>query len=995
MKTSTSPQQPFIQMEHKWLAHWEKTKLVDKYRAKNANAKKKFSFMDGPITANNPMGVHHAWGRTYKDLWQKFHNLHGHHQRFQNGFDCQGLWVEVEVEKELGLQSKKDIENLVPNDTKASIAKFVQLCKDRVHTFATIQTKQSKRLGYFMDWENSYYTMSDQNNYMIWHLLKTCHDHGWIYKGYDSVPWCPRCGTAISQHEILTEDYKELTHETVYFKLALTKLSKPMQSIIDLNKKSVFFLAWTTTPWTVPGNVALAVNTDLTYVLAAVGEYLLILAKDRAPEVLKKHPHEVQAELSGKDLVGAQYEGPFDDLPRVQTAHKEAPQTFHTVVDGTAIVTADEGTGILHVAPGQGQEDFQLGKKEGLPIIDLIDEDASYYEELGALSGTNAKEKPGIIFAELKQRSQGRFFFKTQSYKHRYPRCWRCKTELVWRVVEEWYIAMDQPSRQDTKDTRTLRQRMIDVAKKITWIPSFGLDRELDWLNNMHDWMISKKRFWGLALPIWVSEDGEEFEVIGSKQELKERADKGWENFEGKSPHRPYIDDITIISKRTGKHMHRIPDVGNVWLDAGIVPFSTITDPQTGELAYLTNKTYFDQWFPVDFITESFPGQFKNWFYSLIAMGTVLENTNPFHTVLGFATMVDEKGNPFHKSAGNAIEFVEAADRFGADLIRWVTTSHNPAQNIRFGEKAVQDTMRNLYLTLWNVYKFYTEYAAIEKISPPAKDTPQEYNHVLDTWIRDRIAQTEEQARTGLSIYAAHTAAEAIQLFVRDLSTWYLRRSRDRVWIHTEDPRDKQSFYHTLYSILVDLSVLISPFMPFISEEMYTSLTKEPSVHLASWPIYTHKPNFKLLKDMETVRTIVEEGHRIRKEKKIKVRQPLAEITVQLPPSQKFLIKKHTSAYQRLIAEELNVKKVTLTETTDTDLTITYDTTLTEELIQEGKLRDLIRSIQAERKKQGIQIHEKVNLTIPAEFEPYTETIQRSVYTDTLTTGDSIRIEKP
>ncbi len=986
-----NPNQAFIDMEHKWLEHWYKSGITDKYRAKNVSSKETFSFMDGPITANNPMGVHHAWGRSYKDLWQKFHNLLGHKQRFQNGFDCQGLWVEVEVEKELGLKSKKDIENLVPGDKKASIAKFVQLCKDRVLKFSEIQTQQSKRLGYFMDWDHSYYTMSAENNYMIWHFLKKCFENGWIYKGHDSVPWCPRCGTSISQHEMLTEDYSEVQHETVFFKL---KIAPDNLGKVGAQEQA-YFLAWTTTPWTVPGNVALAVNTEINYnLIKTESGQNLILAESRTKDSIKEK-YEVVKVFTGKDLHGISYEGPFDELERVQEAKALHPDTFHTVVDGSAIVTETEGTGILHVAPGQGQEDFNLGKQYKLSVIELIEEDASYYKGLGEFSGQNAKQKPGMIFTFLKEHANGEFFYKTQSYRHRYPLCWRCKTELVWRVVDEWYIAMDKPS-ANGKNKRTLRQRMVEVAKKIQWIPEFGLDRELDWLDKMHDWLISKKRYWGLALPIWVSEDGKEFEVIGGEDELKQRAIEGYEELEGHTPHRPFIDNIKIKSA-SGKIMNRVPDVGNVWLDAGIVPYSTITDPKTGKVAYIANKEFFNEWFPIDLITESFPGQFKNWFYSMIAMSTVLEDTNPYKTVIGYATLLAEDGRAMHKSWGNSIEFNEGADKIGVDVMRWMYARQNYTDNMLFGYKKGDEVRRQVYLLIWNVYKFFMEYGQLDGISYKEFSTelnPENSKNVLDKWILNRMIYLVSYSKESLLKYNIRDFAIETESFINDLSTWYLRRSRDRVWMHAESEEDKSSFYKTLYTVLVNLSVILSPVMPFITEEVYTSLTGNESVHLAQWPELSVKQDEVLIEDMKRVRAVVEAGHRTRKETKIKVRQPLQHAFVVLPKDMKLLHEDYEDAYKKLIAEELNVKEVSLkAEPIPLDPNVTYDTALTEELLMEGRVRELIRSIQSERKKLNIKLDQKVKLTIPEEFKGHEQEIAKAVLTETIAIGPELKVE--
>ncbi len=398
----------FPEKEKEVLKFWGDNKIFEKLRQKN-KGKKRWSFLDGPITANNPMGVHHAWGRTFKDLFQRYKAMQGYELRYQNGFDCQGLWVEVEVEKELGFKNKKDIE-------KYGIDKFVEKCKERVKKYSAIQTEQSIRLGQWMDWENSYYTMSDENNYAIWHFLKECWQKGYLYKGRDSVPWCPRCGTAISQHEILTEEYKEITHKAIYFKL----------KVID--RPNTYFLVWTTTPWTIPANVALAVNPNMEYGLYDDGKEKLILSKDLAKNVLTKE-FALKKSFKGKALKGLKYEGPFDDLPRVKRISAENLKTFHTVVSDKDLVTAVEGTGIVHIAPGAGEEDFKIAQKEKLAVIDIIDEGAFYLNEMNDFSGKSAKNNPEIIFGYLQSYKQGQFFYKTEDYTHRYPTCGRCKTE--------------------------------------------------------------------------------------------------------------------------------------------------------------------------------------------------------------------------------------------------------------------------------------------------------------------------------------------------------------------------------------------------------------------------------------------------------------------------------------------------------------------------------------------------------------------------------------
>ncbi|HBE24081.1 MAG TPA: isoleucine--tRNA ligase, partial [Ktedonobacter sp.] len=491
----------------KW---WDDQGVLQMYLQRNEHSDKQFSFLDGPITANNAMGVHHAWGRTYKDIYQRLKTMQGYQQRYQNGFDCQGLWVEVEVEKDLGLKSKLDIEAY-------GIDEFVQRCKDRVFTFAKRQTDQSIRLGYWMDWGNDYYTLSDENNFTIWSFLKRCHEKGLLYKGHDVMPWCPRCATGISNMEIESEGYKETTHLSLYVRFPL------------VDRPGEYLLAWTTTPWTLAANVAAAVHPDLPYIkVEQDGEYYY-LAQELLP-VLKalkgrdKGDYHVVQTLKGSDMVGWSYHGPFDELPAEQGV-------VHTVVPWKD-VSATEGTGIVHIAPGCGREDFALSKEFNLAAVAPVDEFGVYVAGFDWLTGQFAAEVGQQIADDLAQKG---LLYRPQNYKHRYPTCWRCKTELIFRLVDEWFISMEE-----------LRYEIMDVVRQINWIPGFGLERELDWLRNMDDWMISKKRYWGLALPIYDCPQCGTFEVIGSKDELEELAASGWEEFEGHSPHRPWIDAVKV-----------------------------------------------------------------------------------------------------------------------------------------------------------------------------------------------------------------------------------------------------------------------------------------------------------------------------------------------------------------------------------------------------------------------------------------------------------------
>lgn len=954
----------FPELEKKLLADWDKSSLVKKYLNRNKNSKKYFSFLDGPITANNPMGIHHAWGRTYKDIWQRFKNMQGYKQRFQNGFDCQGLWVEVEVEKELGFKNKKDIEIF-------GVAKFVELCRERVKKYSGIQTEQSKRLGYFMDWDHSYYTLSEDNNYMIWYFLKKCYENGWIYKGKDAVAWCPRCETAISQHEMLTEDYKELTHRTVY-------LAFPI-----VGQTEEYLLVWTTTPWTIPANIAIAVDPNLDYSQVEIGKKKYWVAKEAKDRVIGTGSHKVLKTVKGSKLVGLRYTGAFDDLPKVKEIIHGKNDKFHVVIATDNLIlpiTTTEGTGMVHIAVSAGAEDFKLGKKIGLPMIPVIEDDASYMPGLGFLSGKNAKKHPEVILDYLEKLNEDghHFFFRIENYTHRYPACWRCKTELVWKVTDEWYIAMDQPvaiskpklpvdltewgeeeKEPEIPDTRTLRERMKAVTKRINWIPGFGMEREMDWLNNMHDWLISKKnRYWGLALPIWECKKCGNFEVIGSKDELEERAVSGWKEFKGKSPHKPQIDAIKIKCSKCGEIVSRIEPVGNPWLDAGIVSFSTISENNQAcnfdltktKPSYLIDKKAWQNWFPADFVTESFPGQFKNWFYSLIAMSTVLEDVNPMKTVLGFGTLFGEDGRPMHKSWGNSVEFNEGADKIGVDVMRWMFARANPADNILFGYRVSDEVRRKFHLKLWNVFNFFITYANLDKWCPNSSSKTHSTN-VLDQWILVRLNQTIVSSTQSLERFDAFDASFEVEKFVDDLSLWYVRRSRDRVGPASESEKDKNSFYETTYFVLYNLSKLIAPFCPFLSEMIYKNLTKEESVHLSDWPKYLGKIDEKLVHDIQEARELVERAHSIRKEKTIPVRQPLNSFSSTFKPISKNL--------EYLIKDEINVRNLIWNSKTDK-----LDTKITKELEEEARVRDLVRKIQDERKKLNLNLTQKVDVSV-------------------------------
>ncbi len=852
----------FPAMERDILEWWNEAGIPAKYLTRNDDSDKKFSFIDGPITANNRMAVHHAWGRSYKDLFQRYKTMQGFRQRYQNGFDCQGLWVEVEVEKELGLDSKQDIEEF-------GIEKFVDLCKERVRKFADIMTEQSKRLGYWMDWDNSYYTMSDENNFTIWHFLQVCHERGWIYEGNDVMEWCPRCGTGLSQQEV-TEGYKDIVHPGLYVRF-------PLQ-----DREGESLLVWTTTPWTLTSNTGAYVHPDLTYVRARTedGEVLYLL-KSRLSELKAKH--EVLEEMPGKALDGLRYSGPFDELP----AQKDVE---HRVVLWEE-VSETEGTGIVHTAPGAGKEDFKISKERGLSVIAPLDDFGIFIDGFDWLTGKSVSEVNKPIYDSLRQKG---VFYRLDQYSHRYPTCWRCGTELVFRLVDEWFISMDE-----------LRDKVAAVTKKARWIPEFGMQRELDWLKNMDDWMISKKRYWGLALPIYKCTCGH-FEVIGSETELEERAILGWDEFSGNSPHRPWIDAVKIACSECGNTVERIKDVGNVWLDAGVVPFSTI--------GYRSDREYWKEWFPAEVVTESFPGQFRGWFYSLLVMSTVLENTEPFRNLHSYATMRDEHGEEMHKSKGNAIWFEDGAEKMGVDSMRWLYSRHNPAANLNFGFGIADEVRRRFIIPLWNVYSFFVTYANIDGFDPQATAPPVERRPELDRWILSELAELTVDMTASLDTYEVELATRRAEGFVEQLSNWYVRRSRRRFWKSDAD-KDKQAAYATLYECLVTLTRLIAPIIPFLSEQMYRNLASSAvdgreSVHLDSYPVADEtRIDQRLSQAVRLAMRLSSLGRAARSKVGVKVRQPMEEALVKLRSSEEKELLEQISSQ---VCEELNIRRVSV-----------------------------------------------------------------------------------
>ncbi|HSR51061.1 MAG TPA: class I tRNA ligase family protein [Acidobacteriota bacterium] len=949
----------FPEMERRLLDFWREIQAFQKLREKN-RGKQRWNFLDGPITANNPMGVHHAWGRSYKDMFQRYHAMNGYDQRYQNGFDCQGLWVEVEVEKEHGFQNTQDILDY-------GIDKFVRDCKERVLQYAAKQTEQSVRLGYWTDWDDpdtllklrqalkegnktvtvtvpsgkevtapaeeivaklgsaeyggSYFTFSDENNYTIWSFLKKCHQEDFIYRGADGMPWCCRCGTGLSQMEV-TEGRKIVKHTAVFVRFPLRGRDKEA------------LLVWTTTPWTLTSNVAAAVNPDMTYLKVRHGDWTYYLGKENFTnerlqnlEVAGKRVSEkmqtlesmlkgsgeleVLGELKGEELIGWEFDGPFDHFEAQQRPGGLNPYASDVQeIDKTAVeshrvipwkeVSGAEGTGIVHIAPGCGSEDYQLGLEHGLPAIAPLDASGHYLDGFAELSGRMVLTVADDIVQDLRERG---LLVSKEAYPHVYPHCWRCKQELVFRLVDEWYIRMDW------------RDRIQKIVGEIRWIPPDGEAREQDWLKNMGDWMISKKRFWGLALPIWTCDECGWFDVIGGRQELKARAVEGWDQFEGHTPHRPWIDEVKIKCEKCGEKATRIKDVGNPWLDAGIVPYST--------MRFNTDHEYWEKWFPADFVVESFPGQFRNWFYALLAMSAMMTGRRPFKTLLGHALVRDARGEEMHKSAGNAIAFDEAAEVLGAEVMRYIYAEQNPVHNLNFpdlhapgsGKGTLDAEVRRRLLTLWNCYSFFITYASVDDWRPAPEGLESAKLSELDRWILSRLQNLIQEAHDAFGDFSVYRFMRKMEQFEDEFSNWYLRRSRRRFW-KPESDDDKQAAYTTLFTVLETLTRVLAPILPFLSEEIYQNLVRSvdesapESVHLRDYPQADQSLiDQDLERRIDCVIRTKEQALKLRAQSKVKIRQPLGTLIVR--PRDKFdaqVLQDEHFASQ--VLDECNLKEI-------------------------------------------------------------------------------------
>jgi len=913
MVTESTTYNP-VAIEKQTLEFWKKNEIFKKLVKKNAKGKI-FSFIDGPITANNPMGVHHAWGRTLKDLFLRYKAMQGFNQRFQNGFDCQGLWVEVEVEKDLGFNSKSDIENF-------GLDKFAKACRERVNKFSKRITDQSIRLGQWMDWENSYYTFTDENIESIWFFLKKCNENRWLYEGTRVMPWCYRCGTSLSQHE-QADSYTELVHPGLFVKFKIK------------GRQNEYLLVWTTTAWTLSSNVAAAVQPNLDYVKVKKGNEYLYLSKGTVRHV---SGYEVVETLKGKDLIGLEYEPLYPDF--------EAQKGVKHRVISWDLVSEEEGTGIVHIAPGCGAEDHDLGKKESLAEIAPLDEFGYFVKGFGWLTGKNVRGIAPLVIEDLKKRG---FLFKAEDYRHNYPVCWRCKEELIFRLVKEWFIKSDE-----------IRPKMKAEADKVLWYPEFVGKLMQDWLTNMGDWCISRKRYWGLPLPFYKCGCGH-VEIIGSKKELRQKAIDP--KLVDKLPelHRPWIDEAKIKCPKCKKVVERVKEVGDCWLDAGIVPFST--------LKYFSDKKYWNQWFPADFISEM-REQVKLWFYSILFMSVTLEGVTCYKSVLSYEKVNDEKGNPMHKSLGNVIWFDDAAEKMGADVMRWMFVKQNPHFILNFGYTPAKEVHRILNI-LYNTIQYVKTYSEASNFKPKKLNKAD----FASKWIISRLEFLKRNVTRNLEGMKYHLASKAIEdFFLYDLSRWYIQIIRSEVK-PGEDSKNKEAILNTLYYVTFELVKLIAPFLPFFADycyqEFYRKFEKIESIHLLDWSKTDEKLiDEELEKNMEIVRKVVETAFSVRQSANIKRRWPVGEILV---ISDDKNVAKAVEELEDVLLKMCNCKCIHVVkqkpkgEFSESDFDfgkVLINKKLDKKLLEEAMIRELVREIQDLRKKNKFQVKENIFLSL-------------------------------
>ncbi|MDD4831421.1 MAG: isoleucine--tRNA ligase [Bacilli bacterium] len=836
------------EIEDKISDKWEKEDILNK-TINNREGKENFVFYEGPPTANGMPGIHHVVSRILKDTVCKYQTMKGKRVVRKAGWDTHGLPVEIEVEKQLGLKSKKEIEEF-------GIKEFNEKCKESVFKNKDAFSLMTKKMGYFIDLDNPYVTFD--NNYIEteWWILNKFFKEGLIYEGHKILPYCTRCGTGLASHEV-AQGYKEVNTDTVIVTM-------------KVKNKDEYFLVWTTTPWTLLSNVALAVNPNETYVKVKSQGYTFILAKSLTHKVLGDDI-EVLEELNGKDLEYIEYEQLIPELK----VNKKA--FYVTLAD---YVTTEDGTGIVHIAPAFGEDDYQVGRKYDLPVLNPVGEDGKYTE--GPWKDILVFDADVEIIKYLKENNK---LFKKERVLHNYPHCWRCDTPLLYYAKPSWYIEMTK-----------LKDKLIDNNNSVNWHPSFiGEKRFGNWLENLNDWAISRTRYWGTPLNIWKCECGH-IESIASIEELINKSIEKIDNTI--DLHRPFVDEIHIKCPKCNKTMTRVKEVIDCWFDSGSMPFSQYHYP-------FENKELFESQFPADFICEGID-QTRGWFYSLIAISTFVKGVSPYKNVLVNDLLLDKNGQKMSKSKGNAVDPFKMFDEYGADVLRWYLLYVSPTWlPTKFDIEGLKEVQSKMFNTLKNTYTFFQLYANTDGIDPRTYEIDYEDREEIDKWLLSKYNRLVMNTDIALKEYDLNRAVKHIQLFLNDdLSNWYIRRNRRRFW-DSELNNSKKSVYKTTYEVLLGLTKLMAPIIPFITEDLYKKLTNNDSEHLEDYPTYNKKHfNDHLEEKMDLVRDLITLGRFAREEAKIKVRQPISNVIIN--GKYKSLI----GDLVDLIKEELNVKEV-------------------------------------------------------------------------------------
>lgn len=866
----------FPKLEEEVLQFWKENNVFER-TLENREGCKEYVFYEGPPTANGLPHPGHVLTRAMKDLIPRYKTMCGYHVPRKGGWDTHGLPVELEVEKLLNISGKEDIE-------KFGVEEFIKKCKESVFTYKREWERMTERIGFWIDLENAYITYTNDYIESVWWALKTIWEKGLLYQGHRVVPYCARCGTSLSSHEV-AQGYEEIMEPSIFVKMKV------------VGEDNTYFLVWTTTPWTLPSNVALAVNAKSSYSFVKVNDEILVLATDLVEKVLEDEEYEIVRECKGEDLLNMKYE------PILDFFADKADQAFYVVAGD--FVTLDEGTGIVHIAPAFGEDDSLIGKEYGLPVIQPVDERGLFTEEVGEWTGMFVKEADPKIIEYLKEAGS---LYKVSDYTHTYPFCWRCDTPLLYYARGAWFIK-----------TTAVKDKLLENNRKIGWYPEHIRDGRFgNFLENVIDWSLSRERYWGTPLPIWTCECGHQH-CVGSIKELREMGKDVPEDIE---LHKPYIDKVELTCPKCGGTMKRVPEVIDCWFDAGSMPFAQWHYP-------FENKEVFENSFPADFISEAID-QTRGWFYTLLVISTLLFEESSFKNCLVLGHVLDEQGLKMSKHKGNVVDPWLIFDNQGADPLRWYLYTVSPPWNpTRFYEEAVNETLRKFFGTLWNVYSFYVLYANIDKFSPAEHSLDVSKRTPIDRWLISKFNNLVLKVREELDVFQITSAARSIEKFVDDLSNWYVRRCRRRYWGSAMSD-DKVAAYLTLYEVLVGLAKLLAPFIPFTSEEIYQNLVRSvcsdapESIHLCDYPEVIHEQiDIELEKGMDLARDVVYLGRAGRNRVNIKNRQPLSRVLVLLEDEDE---RKLLLGLGDLVKEELNVKAIEFV--TDSDEFIDYQVKL-------------------------------------------------------------------